>query len=107
VITPEGKALPQISAAAILRKAGIKDGRLDLLRAEGGSLWFNAGDKYLVKADASDTGRFRMWKLPATATSDKWYFRTGAVSPTKNGILIAAIAGVYFMDWDGNKKKIY
>ena len=107
IITPEGEVLPQISAAAILRKAGIKDGRLDLLRAGGGSLWFNAGDKYLVKADASDMEQFKMWKLPATATRNKWRFRTGAVSPTKNGILVAAMDGVYFMDWNGAEKKRY
>lgn len=107
IITPEGQVLPQISAATILRKTGIKDGRLELLRAEGGSLWFNARDEYLVKADAANTEEFQVWKMPATATRRMWHFRKGAAAPTKNGILITGGDGVYFMDWNGAKKKIY
>jgi len=30
-----------------------------------------------------------------------------AVPVSPDGIFIAAADGVYFMDWDGNKKKIY
>ncbi|MCX5793855.1 MAG: hypothetical protein NTY45_16790 [Elusimicrobia bacterium] len=107
IITRNGKALPPVKAVDISKKTGVTDGRLYLLRAAAGSLWFNAGDKYLVKADAGDTRSFRLWKLPPTAARNAWQAREGAVSATFNGILIAAADGVYFMDWDGAQKKIY
>ncbi len=107
IITRNGKALPPVKAGDIAKKTGVTDGRLYLLRAAAGSLWFNAGDKYLVKADAGNTRNFVLWELPHTAASNAWRVREGAVSATFNGILIAAADGVYFMDWDGAQKKIY
>lgn len=106
LITRDGSVLPPLRADSILKKTGVYDGRLYLLRAKGGSLWFNAGDKYLVKADAANMDSFELWKMPAPIKGLRYYFREGTVVPVPDGVIIAAAGGAYFMNWDGETRKI-
>ncbi len=107
----DGTALSAVNTDRIRQKTGIVDigyGEITPLKMRDGYVWFNAGNKYLVKADAKNTGDMKIWKLPPQIPRKKgWPPIVGAVSAAPDGVFIAAADGVYFMDWDGNNKKIY
>jgi len=106
ILTREGKALSGLQIHSALKKAGEKNGRAGLLKAEGDTLWFNVGDKYLVRVSAADTDDFKSWKLPASVWEGNHSLSPSNVSASRRGIFIAAEDGVYFMDWEGKLKKL-
>lgn len=107
ILTADGKALSGISTAHIVKKTGISDGEISPLRAKDGYLWFNADNRYLVRAGAKDTDELKIWRLPAVPRRRGYFAREGTVSPSPEGVFITAADGVYFMDWEGKEKKIY
>jgi len=104
ILTSEGRALPGVPVGRIAGSAGMKasDEGVFLLRAAGGYLWFNAGDRYLVRAAVDDPANLKTWKFPKVVNN-----RVGVVTAAIDGIFITAVDGVHFMDWSGNAKKIY
>jgi len=107
ILTADGKALSGISTARILERTGITNGDIRPLKAGGGYLWFNADNRYLVRAGAKDTDELKIWRLPKVPRVRGYFAREGSVSPSPDGIFITAADGVYFMDWEGKGKKIY
>jgi hypothetical protein len=102
LLTHEGQAISDINTDGILQKAGITYGDIWPLRAKDGYLWFNAGNMYLVKAEINNINNTEFWRLPKVIRE-----QLQTVVPSVDGIFITAADGVYFMDWDGIKKKIY
>ncbi|OGR52395.1 MAG: hypothetical protein A2049_00525 [Elusimicrobia bacterium GWA2_62_23] len=101
LLTPDGKAMSAVNTDGILRKAGITYGDIWPLRAQNGYLWFNAGNKFLVKAEAANPENAKFWKLPKVVRE-----RHKTVSPSTDGVFIAGADGIYFMDWEGGSRKI-
>ncbi|KAF0124956.1 MAG: hypothetical protein FD189_2006 [Elusimicrobia bacterium] len=64
ILTPDGKAMSAVNTEGLLRKAGITYGDIWPLRAKDGYLWFNAGNKFLVKAGAADMAKAQFWEFP-------------------------------------------
>lgn len=102
VLTPEGKAFSGIGPDGILPLVGYVDDALTPLRARDGWLWFSAADKYMVKVEAENPSNSKAWRLPKGVKE-----KVNLVSPSKDGVFITGIDGVYFMDWDGVSRKIY
>jgi hypothetical protein len=101
ILTPDGKAMSALNTDGLLRKAGITYGDIWPLRAQNGYLWFNAGNKFLVKAEAANLEKAEFWKLPKVVRE-----RHKTVSPSTDGVFIAGADGIYFMDWEGGSRKI-
>jgi len=116
IANEEGKALPpvKLSRAMLDRVGGAEEWNLVLLRASGDALWFNLNGKYLAKVSAADPDRFELWALPKISEK-KEHFSEGAgssgyaqaVKAVSGGVMIAALDGVHFMDWEGRRKKLY
>jgi hypothetical protein len=107
ILRGDGSVFSTIRTDRISEKTGITDLAITPLRARNGYFWFNAGDKYLVKCGTKDSVDLTIWRLPKIPVKSGWLARESSVSATPDGIFIAAVNGVYFMDWDGKKKKIY
>lgn len=118
ILDEAGKGLPPFKLPDdVIAGTGVNINKIILLKAAGGSVWFNAGGKYLLKADAAGPGKAEMWRLPPIAERPIFILGLGgsprdedyynAVTPVSGGIIVAALDGVYFMDWAGNLKKIY
>ncbi len=108
ILTAEGTPLSAVNTRGIMERTGVTNGEIRLLKAGGGYLWFNADNRYLVRAGIKNMEELRIWRLPAVPRKrDYYYARVGAVSPSPDGIFVAATDGVYFMDWEGKGKKIY
>lgn len=101
LLTPDGKSMSAVNTDGLLRKAGITYGDIWPLRARDGYLWFNAGNKFLVKAEAGNLDNASFWELPKVVRE-----RHKTVSPSADGVFIAGADGIYFMDWEGKKRKI-
>ena len=107
VLTADGAVLTGIVTDGIVEKTGVAGDDLSPLRARGGYLWFNAGDKYLVKLNIGNSADLKLWPLPKIPRRGEYIAWKGAVSGTLDGIFITAADGVYFMDWEGVGKRIY
>lgn len=107
ILTAEGTPLPAVSTFRILERTGVTNGEIRLLKAGGGYLWFNADNRYMVRAGAKDTDELKIWRLPKVPRVRGYFAREGSVSPSPEGVFITAADGVYFMDWEGKAKKIY
>ncbi len=108
ILTAEGTPLSAVNTRGIMERTGITNGEIRLLKAGGGYLWFNADNRYLVRAGIKNMEDLKIWRLPAVPRNSGYYYaRVGAVSPSPDGIFVAATDGVYFMDWEGKGKKIY
>ncbi len=106
ILTRKGTELSGVQIRSALKKAGATDGTTSLLRAEGGTLWFNIEDRYLARVNAANTNEFALWKLPASAWRGKHALFSTNVSASSRGIFMAAVDGIYFMDWKGKLKKL-
>lgn len=105
-----GVALPPVLLPKeLLSAAGADEWRAVLLRASGGMLWFNLGGEYLARFPAASPEKFKLWKFPPV-TMLKQYGRSDyarGVRAAGDGAMLAAVDGVYLMDWEGNLKKLY
>lgn len=104
LLMADGSVHPSISTDRILERTGLAGsyGEITPLRAQAGHVWFNAGDRYLVRAAVGAPADLKAWRFPKVVNN-----RAGLVSASYEGVFIAAADGVYFMDWDGKTKKIY
>lgn len=102
ILTADGRALSGIKTDQVVEKAGVAYGKIDLAHSAGDNLWFVSGSKYLVRTSLKDARDVKVWKLPAVIR--EWLDQ---VSPSADGVFITAADGVYFMDWNGNSKKLY
>jgi len=107
ILTADGEALPGLSTFRVLERTGVTNGEIYLLKAGGGYLWYNTDDRYMVRVGIKNPEDLKIWRLPEVPRRRGYFARDGSVSPSPDGIFIAAADGVYFMDWEGNKKKIY
>ncbi|MDD5209296.1 MAG: hypothetical protein PHV36_07920 [Elusimicrobiales bacterium] len=108
ILTAEGTPLSAVNTRGIMERTGVTNGEIRLLKAGGGYLWFNADNRYMVRAGIKNMEDLKIWRLPAVPRKRGYYYaRAGAVSPSPDGIFVAATDGVYFMDWEGSSKKIY
>lgn len=107
ILTADGEALSALSTFRVLERTGVTNGQIRLLKAGGGYLWYNADNRFLVRAGIKNGEDLKIWKLPKVPRKRGYYAKEGAVSPSPEGIFIAATDGVYFMDWEGKSKKIY
>jgi len=107
ILTADGEALPGLSTFRVLERTGVTNGVINLLKAGNGYLWFNADNRYLVRAGIKNSEDLKIWRLPEVPRRRGYFARYGSVSPSPDGIFITAADGVYFMDWEGNRKKIY
>jgi len=117
IVNEEGKALPPVRfPGAMIKEAGT-DQLSDaiLLRASGDDLWFNLAGKYLARLSAGKPDQYKLWKFPeltpvlqhhgcCLSSYDNYAL---SVKPVGGGAMLAALDGVYFMDWNGNSKKLY
>lgn len=107
ILTADGEALSAWSTFRVLERTGVTNGELRLLKAGGGYLWFNADNRYLVRAGIKNSEDLKIWRLPEVPRRRGHFAREGSVSPSPEGVFITAADGVYFMDWEGKSKKIY
>lgn len=107
ILTADGEALSAVSTFRVLERTGVTNGEIALLKAGNGHLWFNTDNRYLVRAGIKDSEDMKIWRLPDVPRRRGRFARDGSVSPSPEGIFITAADGVYFMDWEGNKKKLY
>jgi len=103
ILTREGKSIESFRLDSILRELPDVEGEIALAREENGSLWFTIGNAYLVKTGEKPNGPYSAWKLPESVREKYW---RSTLLATRNGIMIAAMDGVYFMDWEGRSKKL-
>jgi hypothetical protein len=103
ILTREGRSIESFTLDAILRDLHSLEGDIALAREEKGSLWFTIGNAYLVKTGTNPHGPYSAWKLPDSVREKYW---RSTLLATRNGIMIAAMDGVYFMDWEGRSKKL-
>jgi len=104
ILKKDGETISGVRTGRILEKTGLNYEDISLLRADDSCLWFNAGDKYLVKARIGNTEDFTLWPLPPSIKGRSY---SVAVSASANGIFIVAKEGVYFMNWEGGLKKLF
>ncbi|MDD2804726.1 MAG: hypothetical protein PHV33_04170 [Elusimicrobiales bacterium] len=103
ILTREGRSIESFRLDNMLRDLPAADGDIALVREAKGELWFTIGNAYLVKTGENPQGPYSAWELPVSVREKYW---RSAVLPTRNGILIAAMDGVHFMDWEGNSRKL-
>lgn len=103
ILTREGRSIESFALDAILRDLHALKGDIALVREEKGSLWFTIGNSHLVKIGTNPQGPYSAWKLPDSVREKYW---RSTLLATSNGIIIAAMDGVHFMDWEGRSKKL-
>lgn len=103
ILTREGKSLEAFTLDAVLRDLHSLEGDIALVREEKGELWFTIGNSHLVKIGINPHGPYTAWELPKSVRQKYW--RT-TLTATRDGILIAALDGVHFMDWEGRARKL-
>jgi hypothetical protein len=52
---------------------------------------------------ANPHGPYSYWKLPQSV--EEKYWRSNLLA-TRSGLLIAALDGIHFMDWEGRSRKL-
>lgn len=103
ILTREGKSIESFRLDNMLRDLPAAKGDIALVREEKGELWFTIGNAYLVKTGANPNGPYSAWKFPESVREKYW---RSTLLATRNGILIAAMDGVHFMDWEGSSRKL-
>lgn len=103
ILTREGRPIEPFALDQILGELPATEGVIALVREAKGELWFTIGNAYLVKTGTNPHGPYSAWKLPESVREKYW---RSTLLATRNGIMIAAIDGVYFMDWEGRPKKL-
>ncbi|HCC46871.1 MAG TPA: hypothetical protein DEQ38_01950 [Elusimicrobia bacterium] len=103
ILTREGKSIESFRLDNVLRDLPEAEGDIALVREEKGELWFTIGNGYLVKTGANPNGPYSAWRFPESVREKYW---RSTLLPTRNGILIAAMDGVHFMDWEGKAKRL-
>lgn len=103
ILTRDDRSIESFSLDNILRDLTEVEGDIALVREEEGELWFTIGNSFLVKTGASPNGPYSAWKLPDSVRQKYWY---STVQATRNGVMVSALDGVYFMDWEGRTKKL-
>jgi hypothetical protein len=103
ILTREGRSIESFTLDAILRDLHSLEGDIALVREEKGELWFTIGNAFLVKTGTNPHGPYSVWKLPESVREKYW---RNTLLATRNGILIAAMDGVHFMDWEGRPRKL-
>lgn len=103
ILTRDGRSIESFRLDQILRDLPGAKGEIALVREENGELWFTLGNAYLVKTGTNPHGPYSYWKLPQSV--EEKYWRSNLLA-TNNGLLIAALDGVHFMDWEGLSRKL-
>jgi hypothetical protein len=103
ILTRDGRSIESLRLDQILRDLPGAEGEIALVREENGELWFTLGNAYLVKTGTNPHGPYSYWKLPQSVREKYW---RSTLVPTRNGILIAALDGIHFMDWAGRSRKL-
>ena len=103
ILTREGKSIESFRLDNLLRNLPGAEGEIALVRETKGELWFTIGNAYLVKIGENPQGPYSAWALPASVREKYW---RSSLLATRSGIMIAAIDGVHFMDWEGRSKKL-
>lgn len=103
ILTLDGRSIESFRLDQILKDLPGAQGEIALVREENGELWFTLGNAYLVKTGANPHGPYSYWKLPQSV--EEKYWRSNLLA-TKNGLLIAAMDGVHFIDWEGRSRKL-
>lgn len=103
ILTRDDRSIESFSLDNILRDLPGDGGDISLVREEKGELWFTIGNAYLVRTGAAPNGPYSSWKLPESVRHKYW---RSTVQATRNGVMVAAMDGVYFMDWEGRTKKL-
>jgi len=103
ILTRDGRSIESLGLDQILRDLPAVKGEIALVREKNEELWFTIGNAYLVKTGANPHGPYSYWKLPQSVQEKYW---RSTVLPSRNGLLIAAMDGVHFMDWEGNSRKL-
>ena len=103
ILTRDGRSIESFSLDQILRDLPGAKGEIALVREENGEFWFTIGNAYLVKTGADPHGPYSYWKLPQSIQEKYW--RSNLLA-TRNRLLIAALDGVHFIDWEGSSGKL-
>ncbi len=103
ILTREGKSVEPFGLDQILRDLHAGEGDIALVKEANGELWFTIGNAYLIKTGANPHGPYSYWKLPQSVQEKYW---RSTLLATRNGIMIAAMDGVHFVDWEGRSKKL-
>jgi len=103
ILTRDGRSIESFGLDQVLRDLPAVKGEIALVREENGELWFTLGNAYLVKTGANPHGSYSSWKLPQSVQEKYW--RSNLLA-NRDGLLIAAIDGVHFMDWEGRPRKL-
>ncbi len=103
ILTRDGRSIESFQLDAVLRELPQAEGDIALVREEKGELWFTIGNDYLVKTPPGGQTPYSVWKLPVSVREKFW---RSALQPTRDGMIISAMDGVYFMDWEGRARKL-
>lgn len=103
ILTREGKSVEAFTLGAVLSELRPPEGDIALVREEKGELWFTIGNAYLVKTGTNPHGPYTAWKLPVSVREKYW---RSTLAATRAGILVAALDGVHFVDWEGRARKL-
>jgi hypothetical protein len=108
IANEEGRPLPPFRfSRQMIARTGTDEFRTTLLRAAGDDLWFNLHGKYMAKVKAGDPEQYQLWELPKLTifsfSNPDYALSAKAVTA---GVILTALDGVYFMDWEGRKKKL-
>ncbi|OGR81788.1 MAG: hypothetical protein A2X32_09915 [Elusimicrobia bacterium GWC2_64_44] len=103
ILTRDGRSIESFRLDQILRDLPGAKGEIALVRENNGEFWFTIGNAYLVKTGANPHGPYSYWKLPQSV--EEKYWRSNLLAD-RNGLLIAAIDGIHFMDWEGKAKRL-
>jgi len=103
ILTRDGRSIESFRLDQILRDLPGAKGEIALVREENGALWFTLGNAYLVKTGTNPHGPYSYWKLPQSVQEKYW---RSTLAANRDGLLIAALDGVHFMDWEGRARKL-
>lgn len=104
ILTRDGRSIESFGLDQILIDLPGANGEIALVREANGDLWFTVGNTYLVKTGTNPhRNPYSSWKLPQSVQEKYW--RSNLLA-TRSGLLIAAMDGVHFMDWEGSSRKL-
>ncbi|MGD9643762.1 MAG: hypothetical protein AB7V08_13605 [Elusimicrobiales bacterium] len=103
ILTRDGRSIESFGLDQILRDLPGAKGEVSLVREENGELWFTIGNAYLVKTGTNPHGPYSYWKLPQSV--EEKYWRSNLLAD-RDGLFIAALDGIHFMDWAGRVRKL-
>ncbi|MDA8131097.1 MAG: hypothetical protein M0011_06285 [Elusimicrobia bacterium] len=103
ILTRGGRSIESFTIDNVLRGLTTDGGDISLVREENGALWFTIGNSYLVRTGDDPNGPYSAWELPESVRDRFW---RSTLQPTRDGIIISAMDGVHFMDWEGKERKL-